>query len=241
MHISFKLVLLFSLDNSSGIARSYSSPSFNFLRKLHTVFHSDCTNLHFYQLLMRVSFLLHHHQYCHLLFFFFLIIVILTGIGMRWYLLVVLICIFLMFGDVEHLFTCLVAICVSSLEKCLFRPSAHFLIRVGFSFFTELYEFYVLCMLMGMLSHFSRVWLIAILWIERLQAPLSMGFSRQEYWSELPCPPPGNLHDPWIEPTSFTFPALGRGFFATGATWEAHILDSNPFWIYALQISSAIL
>ena len=71
MHISFKLVLLFSLDNSSGIARSYSSPSFNFLRKLHTVFHSDCTNLHFYQLLMRVSFLLHHHQYCHLLFFFF--------------------------------------------------------------------------------------------------------------------------------------------------------------------------
>ena len=59
------------------------------MRKLHTVFHSDCTNLHFYQLLIRVSSFLHHHQY---LSFIVLIIVILTGIGMR-YLLVVLICI----------------------------------------------------------------------------------------------------------------------------------------------------
>ena len=53
------------------------------------------------------------------------------------------------------------------------------------------------------------------------QAPLSMGFSRQEYWSGLPCPPPGDLPNPGIEPVSLTFPALAGGFFTTSATWEA--------------------
>ena len=53
------------------------------------------------------------------------------------------------------------------------------------------------------------------------QAPLSMGFSRQEYWSGLPCPPPGDLGNPGIEPTSLLFPALAGGFFTTSATWEA--------------------
>ena len=51
-----------------------------------------------------------------------------------------------------------------------------------------------------MLSHFSHVQLFAILWTRARQAPLSMGFSRQEYWSGLPCPPPGDLPDPGIEP-----------------------------------------
>ena len=47
------------------------------------------------------------------------------------------------------------------------------------------------------------------------QAPLSRGFSRQEYWSGLPFPPPGDLPDPGVEPTSLVSPALAGGFFTT--------------------------
>jgi len=57
-------------------------------------------------------------------------------------------------------------------------------------------------------SCFSRVWLCAILWTVAHQAPLSMTFSRQEYWSGLPCLPPGDLPDPGIEPASLMSPAL---------------------------------
>ena len=59
------------------------------------------------------------------------------------------------------------------------------------------------------------------LWTIARQAPLSMGFSRQEYWSRLPFPPPGDLPDPGIEPVSLMSPALAGGFFTTSATWEA--------------------
>ena len=51
--------------------------------------------------------------------------------------------------------------------------------------------------------------------------PLSMGFSRQEYWSGFPRPPPGDLPDPGIEPASLTSSALAGMFFTTSATWEA--------------------
>ena len=54
------------------------------------------------------------------------------------------------------------------------------------------------------------------------QAPLSMGFSRQEYWSCLPCHPPGDLPDSGIKPESLTSPALAGRFFITSTTWEAH-------------------
>ena len=53
------------------------------------------------------------------------------------------------------------------------------------------------------------------------QAPLFVGFSRQEYWNGLPCPPPRDLPNPGIEPTSLTAPALAGGFFTTSTTWEA--------------------
>ena len=74
-----------------------------------------------------------------------------------------------------------------------------------------------------MLSHFSRVQLFATPWTVACQAPLSMGFSEQEYWSGLPCPPLGDLLDPGIEPTFLISPVLVGGFFTTSATWEAQV------------------
>ena len=70
-----------------------------------------------------------------------------------------------------------------------------------------------------MLSRFSRVQLLGTLWTVAHQAPLSMGFSRQEYWSGLPCPPPGDLPDPGLKLESLTSPALAGGFFTTSITF----------------------
>ena len=68
---------------------------------------------------------------------------------------------------------------------------------------------------MCMLSHFSRVRLFAALWTVAHQAPLSMGFSRQEYWSGLLYPPPGNLSYPVIKSVSLMSLALAGEFFTT--------------------------
>ena len=75
-----------------------------------------------------------------------------------------------------------------------------------------------------MLSHFSRVRLFVTLWPIPCQAPLSMGFFKQEYWSGLPWPPPEDLPNPGIKPVSLTSPALAGGFFNASTTWEA-LLD----------------
>ena len=71
-----------------------------------------------------------------------------------------------------------------------------------------------------LLCHFSRVD-SATLWTVAHQASLSMGFSRQERWSGLPCLPPGDLPDPGIEPSPLLFPALAGRFITTSDNWEA--------------------
>ena len=78
------------------------------------------------------------------------------------------------------------------------------------------------------LSHFSCVWLCATLWTVARQASLSMGFSRQDHWSGLPCHPPGDLPDPGIGS-----PALAGRFFTTSATWEV-----LPFLIPTLKTTN---
>ena len=158
VQVSFLIMVFSRYMPMSGIAGSYGSCVFSFVRKLHTILPSGYTNLHSHQQCRRVPFSLHPRQhllsvdiFCFVfcLFVDFLMLVILTTV--RWYLILALICISLMISDFEHLM-CLLAICMSSWKKCLLSSAAHFqigllvplpILKNVLSFWFELYKFIV--------------------------------------------------------------------------------------------------
>ena len=119
----------------SVIAGSYGSPMYSFLRYLHTAFQQWLYQFTFPPAVWEVPFSPHHFQ--QLLFVDLLMLAFLTSL--KWYLIAVLICIYLIIGDIEHFVTCLLVICMSSLEKCLFRSSVQFSTGLCFFFVVELY------------------------------------------------------------------------------------------------------
>ena len=123
-HVYFQIMVFSRYMPRSEIAWSYSSTIFSFFRKFVLFSITGCTSLHSHQQCRRVPFSLYALRDLLLMDFFFLLITILAGV--RLYLIVILICFSLLTSTLEHLFMCLLDICMSSLEKCLFRSSAHF-------------------------------------------------------------------------------------------------------------------
>ena len=122
------------------IVGSYGNFIFNFLNNCYTVFQSDNTLLLTFKPTGYKVFQFFHilPNTCFFILFFFVCFLNSSLIGVRWYLIMVLICISLIISDVEHLSVSLLAICISSLEKYLIKSFAHFLI---FSFFNLIFNF----------------------------------------------------------------------------------------------------
>ena len=139
---------------------------------------------------------------------------------MKCCLIVLLIFIPLVTNDVEYLFVCAYCLFIYSLWR---NVCSYPLFIFHLSYLSLL--FWILApyhMCRAVLSHCSQ--LCVTLWTIACQAPLSMGFSQQEYWSGLLCPPPGDLPKLGIKPVSLMSPALVGGFFATSTTWEASLI-----------------
>ena len=133
MHVSFRIRVFSNYMPRCGIAGSHGNAIFSFIRSFHTVFHSGYVKLHSHQQCRRVPFLSSPAlNICRLWWWSF---------WPLWHAAsLALICISLIISDVEHLFMCLLAIWMSSSEKCLFKSSAHFLI-LFFSCMSCLYIF----------------------------------------------------------------------------------------------------
>ena len=113
--------------------------------------------------------------------------------------------------------------------------------------YTYTYTLYIYNVCVFMLGHFSRVWLCATLWTVACQAPLSMGFPRQRYWSVLPCPPPGDLPNLEIEPRSpalqaVSLPWAQASFLLNVLSWKkvkmkslSHVWSLVTPWTVAYQ------
>ena len=117
IYVSLSILVSSGYMPRSGIAGSHGGFIPCFLRCLHTIFHSVYINVHSHQWCKSVPFFPHPSQ--HLLFVDILMRTILTGV--RWYLIVILIWISLIMNDVDQLFMCLLALCISSLKKYMFR------------------------------------------------------------------------------------------------------------------------
>ena len=136
-------------------------------------------------------------------------------------------------------------ICRTSLHKHHFYKARNSSELTGFSCFLWLFTFYVSvkncvcfyesCLIVQfcVLSLFSSVRLFMTPWTVAHKALLSVGFSKQEYWSGLLCPPPGDLPHPGIEPMSLMSPTLAGEFYTTSTTWKAlgHVSDAKYMFV----------